>query len=268
MTVSNNLPKKSLGQHWLNDETSLETMCQAASVAAGDTVLEVGPGHGALTEFLLAHQAKVLALEFDGSLIAPLRQRFEVDPNFAVEQADVRTYNLGTLPKGYKIVANIPYYLTSYLLRLLADALNKPAVAVLLVQKEVAQRVAAVPGHLNIIAVAVQLQYAVTLGQLVPARLFTPPPKVDSQILVLKHRTKPLFPDVNAKEFLRLVKAGFAQPRKTLLNNLSSGFGLQREATEALIGQAGLEPSLRAQALSLNNWHDLSVVARATGVVH
>ncbi len=261
-------PKKSLGQHWLNDDASLEAMCQAAEVMAGDTVLEIGPGQGTLTRHLLARRAKVLALEFDGSLIAPLRQRFATDANFVVEQADVRTYDLGILPAGYKIVANIPYYLTSYLLRLLADTSHKPTVAALLTQKEVAQRVAATSGQLSVISVAMQLQYEVTLGQLVPAKLFSPPPKVDSQILILSQRPDLLFSDIEPKALLRLAKAGFAQPRKTLLNNLSSSLKLDREATTKLIEQAGLEPTLRAQALSLSNWHELSVAAQAAGVLH
>lgn len=255
--MSENPVKKSLGQHWLNDAGSLQAMCAAAEVQAGDAVLEIGPGRGSLTEFLLAHGAKVLALEFDETLIPNLQQSFGADPNFSLQQADVRTYDLTKLPADYKIVANIPYYLTSYLLRLLADTLHKPAVAALLVQKEVARRVAASPGSMSIIAAAVQLNYEVSLGREVPARLFSPPPKVDSQILVLKRRAQLLFPGVDAKKFLHLVKAGFSQPRKTLLNNLSNSLKLSREATEILIKKVNLDPSLRAQALSLENWYEL-----------
>lgn len=253
------LTKKSLGQHWLHDSSALEAMCAAAEVEPSDVVLEIGPGQGTLTEKLLARGAEVVAIEFDRNLIAPLQKKFGQYPStrFWVEEGDIRTYDLGTLPPNYKIVANIPYYLTSYLLRLITDTPHKPTQAALLVQKEVAQRVVAGPGSMSILSVSVQFYYQASLGLVIPSRLFTPPPKVDSQILRLQRRDAPLFADVEVKEYFRLVKAGFSSRRKTLLNALSGGLRLGKEESKNMIEAAGLNPQSRAQELSLDNWREL-----------
>jgi 16S rRNA (adenine1518-N6/adenine1519-N6)-dimethyltransferase len=154
-------------------------------------------------------------------------------------------------------VANIPYYLTSNLLRILCEAPNHFSQAALLIQKEVAERVCAQPGDMSILSVSVQFYCQTSLGKLVPAALFTPPPKVDSQILQLTFRQQPLFPDVDVKLYFRIVKAGFAQRRKTLLNSLSSGLHLSRDDTTKLLEKSGISASTRAQNLSLDQWHDL-----------
>lgn len=248
--------RKSLGQHWLTDMDSLEAMAAAAGVAAGDTVLEVGPGTGTLTEVLLAHGAAVVAVERDEKLAANLAQAFSQD-NFAVQPGDILQFDFGVLPPGYKLVANIPYYLTSNLIRVLSEAANPPTVAVLLVQKEVAERAAARPGAMSLLAVTAQFYWGVSLGREVPARLFTPPPKVDSQILVLKRREQPLFGGIDTTVFFRLIKAGFSQKRKTLANSLSGGLRLPRESAISLLEQSGISPQARAQTLSLEEWHQL-----------
>ena len=251
--------KKSLGQHWLNDSASLEAMCDAAGVQADDVVLEIGPGQGTLTEHLIGRQAEVVAIEYDESLIPGLQQKFGHLPStrFWVEHSDIRTYDLGGMPDRYKIVANIPYYLTANLLRILTEATHKPVVAALLVQKEVAERVAAQPGALSLISVIVQLEYQVSLGQVVPARLFAPPPKVDSQILVLKKHQRPLWDDVDHKQLHRLLKAGFSNRRKTLHNSLSAGLRMPKEQVGQVLNSAGINPMSRPQELSLDNWHRL-----------
>jgi 16S rRNA (adenine1518-N6/adenine1519-N6)-dimethyltransferase len=251
--------KKSLGQHWLHDPASLEAMCHAADVRSGDVVLEIGPGLGTLTKHLLDHGAEVTGLEYDKALIPGLQKLFGHLPSsqFWVEEGDIRTYNLSALPDTYKIVSNIPYYLTANLLRMLTDSDHKPTIAALLVQKEVAQRVAAGPGDLSLIAVIVQLEYEVVTGQIVPAVLFTPPPKVDSQILVLKQRSDPLWPDLDKKQFYQLLKAGFSNRRKTLHNSLAAGLHITKDQTAALLTSAGLKPSSRPQELALDDWHHL-----------
>jgi 16S rRNA (adenine1518-N6/adenine1519-N6)-dimethyltransferase len=249
------LPKKSLGQHWLNDADSLQAICDAAEVASGDTVLEIGPGQGALTKVLLERGAKVTALEFDQDLIAGLRTAF---PEAEIIQGDVRRFDFGTMPPGYKIVANIPYYLTANLLRILTDEnTHKPAVAALLMQKEVAERVAAAPGQKAFITIAAEFYYQAALGREVPARLFTPPPKVDSQVLILRKRTQPLFDDADPAGFFRVVKAGFSQRRKTLLNCLSAGLQLDKSSARAICESVGIDPGRRAQTLSLEEWYNL-----------
>lgn len=265
--------KKSLGQHWLHDTASLAAMCDAANIGPQDTVLEIGPGPGTLTAELVRRAKKVIAVEFDEQLAKNLHQNIlrhshehpENKPlsagndglisNLEVVHGDILRFDLTALPRGYKVAANIPYYLTSNLLRVLCESSNPFAQAALLVQKEVAERVCAKPGGMSTLSVSVQFYCDASLGQLVPAGLFTPPPKVDSQILKLTYRQAPLFADTDAKQFFRVVKAGFSQRRKTLLNSLSAGLHLDRRQTEELLGRAGIAPATRAQSLGLPEWH-------------
>ncbi|HVX57217.1 MAG TPA: 16S rRNA (adenine(1518)-N(6)/adenine(1519)-N(6))-dimethyltransferase RsmA [Candidatus Saccharimonadales bacterium] len=247
-------PKKSLGQHWLEDKASLQAMCAAADLQSTDVVLEIGPGLGALTALLAEQVAAVVAVELDDRLAADLADRVPAD-NVQVVHQDILRYDLTRLPPDYKVVANIPYYLTSHLIRILSETPNQPARAVLLVQKEVAERIVANPGALTLLGVLAQFYWEVGLADEVPAQLFTPPPKVDSQIVVLTRRPEPLFPGIDSDLFFRLAKAGFAQRRKTLLNALSAGLHLSREQVEVLCGEARIDPERRAQTLSLEEWH-------------
>lgn len=252
--------KKHLGQHWLHDETSLQAMCDAVNVGKGDLVLEIGPGLGTLTEKLLDTGAEVWALEYDESLIPALEKKFSNydSTKFHIEQADILQYNFNNPSPGYKVVANIPYYLTSNLLRRMCEAENHFSKSALLVQKEVAERVCAKPGDMSILSVSVQFYCNVSLGKIVPADLFTPPPKVDSQILILEFRDTPLF-DVDKYKFFRLVKAGFSEKRKKLRSSLSGGLAISKQAAEKLLISAEIDPNLRAQALSLDDWHRLYI---------
>lgn len=249
-------PKKSLGQHWLHDQASLQAMVDAAGLTQHDTALEVGPGPGTLTALLVEKAGKVIAVELDERLARELPSRVKAK-NLEVVSEDILRFDFTSLPADYKITANIPYYLTSNLIRMLSETPNRPERAVLLVQKEVAERVVAKPGAMSILSVTAQFYWAVELGIQVPASLFTPPPKVDSQILILKRRSESLFPGVDEKILFRLVKAGFSQRRKTLLNSLSAGLRLSREQVEVMCGEADIDPGLRAQRLSLDNWHML-----------
>jgi len=248
--------KKSLGQHWLNDEDSLLAMCEAVDVMANDVVLEIGPGPGTLTEKLVARAQQVVAVEFDETLAEQLSLRVPA-ANLQVINQDILRFDFTTLPHQYKVVANIPYYLTSNLLRVMCESSNPFERAALLIQKEVAERVVAKPGAMSLLSVSVQFYCEVSLGPLVPAELFTPPPKVDSQILVLSYRAKPLFAEVDTNRFFRVVKAGFSQRRKTLHNSLSGGLQISRDAAGALLAAANISPTTRAQELSLDQWHAL-----------
>jgi len=252
-------PKKHLGQNWLRDSTALEAMCEAAAVGPNDLVLEIGPGLGTLTEKLLETGAEVWALEYDESLIPGLEKKFHQydSTRFHVEHADILQYDFNNPSPGYKVVANIPYYLTSNLLRRMCEAENHFSTAALLVQKEVAERVAAHPGDMSLLSVSVQFYCDVSLGMIVPAELFTPVPKVDSQILVLNYRSAPLYPDVDSKKFFRFVKAGFSERRKKLRSSLSGGLRISKQEAESLLQKAGVDPNLRAQALSLGDWYNL-----------
>jgi 16S rRNA (adenine1518-N6/adenine1519-N6)-dimethyltransferase len=249
-------PKKSLGQHWLDDPISLDAMVEAADIGLEDTVLEIGPGPGTLTEELVASAKHVTAVEFDEALAAKLPGRVPAQ-NLTVVRSDILSFDLTSLPPDYKVVANIPYYLTSNLLRVLCESPNHFSRAAILIQKEVAERVCAKPGAMGLLSVSVQFYCETSLGQVVPARLFTPPPKVDSRILKLTYRQTPLFPGIDIKLFFRVVRAGFSQRRKTLLNALSGGLQLDKQQTAALLEAAGIASGQRAQALTLDEWFSL-----------
>ncbi|HUB93382.1 MAG TPA: 16S rRNA (adenine(1518)-N(6)/adenine(1519)-N(6))-dimethyltransferase RsmA [Verrucomicrobiae bacterium] len=261
--MSDVIPKKSLGQHWLQDETTLDAIVGCADVHENDVVLEVGPGPGTLTSRLLARGARVTAVEFDQALAqnlpkAILRSAL-ADPKLEVVNEDILRFDLTQLPPGYKVVANIPYYLTSNLIRVLTESTNPFSVAALLVQKEVAERAAAGPGHMSLLSVSAQFYCEVSLGPIVPAELFTPPPKVDSQVLLLRYRDEPLFKDVNTKQFFHLVRAGFSQKRKTLENALAGGLRIPKDEARQLCELANIPPTQRAQALSLDDWYSLYI---------
>jgi 16S rRNA (adenine1518-N6/adenine1519-N6)-dimethyltransferase len=194
-------------------------------------------------------------VEFDERLAKELGARVPAD-NLQVISEDILSLDLTTLPLDYKVAANIPYYLTSNLIRVLSETPNPPRAAALLVQKEVAERVAAEPGAMSLLSVTAQFYWQVSLGQVVPAALFEPPPKVDSRILIMERRPEPLF-DVDTKRFFRLVKSGFAQRRKTLLNSMGSGLHLSREDAQQLLEAADIAPGRRAQTLNLQEWHRL-----------
>ncbi len=253
----NKLPyaKKSLGQHWLTDPETLQAIVDAADVTLIDTVLEIGPGGGTLTRLLTEQADQVVAVEFDQLLAATLPGKVPA-ANLTIVHQDILKFDLTTMPSGYKVVANIPYYLTSNLIRTLSESTNPPVTAVLLIQKEVAERVAAAPGSMSLLSVSAQFYWDVSLASIVPARMFTPAPKVDSQILILHRREVLPFP-VEEKLFFRLVKAGFSNRRKTLLNSLSGGLGKTKTEISAILVAANLNPQSRPQELSLEDWHNL-----------
>lgn len=248
-------PKKSLGQHWLEDDASLEAVCDAAEVGVGDTVLEVGPGQGTLTAKLIARGAHVIAVEKDEQLASQL-QHLQNAKNLQIVSEDILQFDLTALPAGYKVVANIPYYLTSKLIRDLCESKNPFSQAALLVQKEVAERVAAGPGAMSLLSVSTQFYCSVGLGPVVPAKLFIPPPKVDSQILMLDYQG-PRFTDVDVHAFFRIVKAGFSERRKKLRSSLSGGLQISKQTASEFLEQAGISSDARAQELSLQDWHEL-----------
>jgi len=248
--------KKSLGQHWLTDVEALEAISEYAEIGPKDTVLEIGPGLGHLTNYLVRQASHVIAVELDESLAAELPRRVPAD-NLSVVQADILEFDLTQLPIRYKVVANIPYYLTSNLMRVLSESSNPPHLMVLLVQKEVAERIAAGPGQMSLLAVSVQIYYRAELGIALQAELFIPPPKVDSRVVILTRHTKPLFHNLDTKNFFRLVKAGFSGRRKKLRSSLSAGLGIPKEQADELLVKAYISGEKRAQELSLQDWYKL-----------
>lgn len=244
---------KALGQHWLSDPDILSNIVDHAEINDDDIVLEIGPGAGTLTELLCKKAKKVIAVEFDTVLASTLPIKVK-HSNLEVIQGDIRTFNFELLPKDYKIVANIPYYLTSHLLRILTETKNMPKTAVLLMQKEVARRICSQPGDLSVLAIVASLMYRPTLGVEVPAKFFTPPPKVDSQVLILKRLNVALSKDLDQKILLRIIKAGFSEKRKKLRSSLAGGLHLEKSMIDELLIKAGINPDARAQELSIQEW--------------
>jgi 16S rRNA (adenine1518-N6/adenine1519-N6)-dimethyltransferase len=250
--MSEPIPKKSLGQHWLYDKTSLEAVAEMADVKQGDLVLEVGPGKGTLTDVLLDKGAQVVAVELDDSLALLLRKKY-AQKDIKIINESILEFDFSALKEPFKVVANIPYYLTSHLVRVLSELPNQPEVASLLVQKEVARRICAKPGEMSLLSVTAQFYWRTELGELVEAHLFDPAPKVDSQVVGLFKRPDKLF-KVDEKAFFEVVKAGFSSRRKKLANSLSSGLKISKSDAISLIESATLSPELRPQDLSVQDW--------------
>lgn len=259
-------PKKSLGQHWLNDELTLVSICELADIKPTDIILEIGPGMGSLTSLLVENAAQVIAVEIDSNLANQL-STFVHAENLTVVNESILKYDLSKLSPNYKLVANIPYYLTSNLLRLLSESNNPPQLIVLLVQKEVAERVAAKAGDMSLLSVTTQYYWEVKLDQVVHAELFTPPPKVDSQVILLKRRTVPLFTGIDEKAFFRLVKIGFSARRKTLLNSIANGMRVNKEVVEELLKETNIDPNTRPQMLDLDAWHQIYKICLAKKLI-
>lgn len=250
---------KSLGQHWLKDSEILASIADAAAINSEETVLEIGPGLGTLTSRLLARAKNVIAVEYDSELARKLPGQFP-GKNLTVINQDILGFDLTSLPKNYKVVANVPYYITSKIIRLLSESSNSPSVVVLLIQKEVAERLAAEPGDYSILAISAQVYYEVALDMLVPAEFFTPPPKVDSQVVVLKRRDNSLVNEAELPGFFRLVKAGFSAKRKKLRSSLAGGLRLDKKTVELFLDEANISADARAEDLSIDQWLRLTQV--------
>lgn len=260
------MPKKSLGQNFLRDKEVLKRIIESADISPDDFVLEIGPGEGVLTEELARHAKKVLAIEIDRELIGNLRKKFRNDRNVTIIEGDVLKINLPELIKKefgepsaarYKLVANIPYYITSPIIRLFLETAFPPREILLMIQKEVAERIVAKPGNMSILAVSVQYYAAAELLFDVAATAFYPIPEVDSAVIRIAHNLGHPTKE-ETKKFFRVVKAGFSSKRKTLLNNLSSGLHLDKRVAEEKLASAGLGPSQRAQELSIKDWKKLA----------
>ena len=254
--ASSHGPKKSLGQHWLKDPEILADIAEAAELTGGDVVLEIGPGLGTLTSRLLARANSVIAVEFDADLARKLPGQFPGKKLTVVNQ-DILQFDLSQLPKNYKVVANVPYYITSKIVEKLMTTENKPSIAVLLVQKEVAERIAAEAGNMSVLSVSVQIFAEAEIDIEVPRQFFTPPPKVDSQVVVLRTRNNPLITPEDQRDLFRIVKAGFSAKRKKLRSSLSGGLGIDKSVAEELLKNAGISPDARAEDLAIEDWKRL-----------
>lgn len=255
-------PKQSLGQNFLMDHGHLTRIAAAADLAPTDTVLEIGPGLGTLTKLLAAQAGRVVAVELDDRLITLLQEQFANQPHVQIVHGDILAVAPDELVQGatptpslpYKVVANLPYYITSAVLRHLLEAAHRPTRIVVLVQKEVAERICATPGDLSLLAVSVQYYAEPTLVHHVPAGAFFPPPKVDSAVLRLDVRPEPVVADVPPDEFFHVVRAGFSQKRKQLANTLSGGLHLPKTTITTTLERLGIDPRRRAETLTLVEW--------------
>jgi 16S rRNA (adenine1518-N6/adenine1519-N6)-dimethyltransferase len=249
-------PKKGLGQNFLVEDTYLQRIVEAGGVTRADKVLEIGAGLGSLTRYLAVSAGSVCAVEMDSRFTGILKKVLKDFPNVTLVNADIMEMDPGEWmdTSGYLVVANIPYYITSVLIRHLLEAAVKPRRMVLTIQKEVAQRICAQPGDLSLLALSVQVFGSPRIAFNIPAGSFYPAPKVDSAVLVVELYGEPLVPLPDLKAFFALAKAAFSQKRKMLHNTLAGYNGLGSAGAQRVLEQAGIDPDRRAQTLSIEEW--------------
>lgn len=251
---------KSLGQNFLQDPFALEKIIAAAQIQTTDTVLEIGPGLGSLTRYLAASAKEVIAVELDRKLLAPLQAVLAPYQNVRVIQGDILDLSLADIihTNLYLVVANIPYYITSALIRHLLESNTKPRRIILTIQKEVAERICAKPGDMSLLALSVQIYGGPYIAARIPAEAFFPAPKVDSAVLCIDIYPMPQIKTELLNTFFNLIKAGFSQKRKTLRNSLSSGLHIASSAAEEMLAKANIDSKRRAETLSIEEWERLS----------
>ncbi|MBQ7040991.1 ribosomal RNA small subunit methyltransferase A [Candidatus Saccharibacteria bacterium] len=244
MVLKNN---KSLGQHWLKDRATLDAIADYSCIFDTNLCIEIGPGLGTLTSSLLKCFDKVIAVEYDSRLAENLPKSFP-GKNLEVINMDFLKFNLESIKEPYAVAGNIPYYITSPIIMKLIETKNLPKRIVLLIQKEVAERIAARDNKESVLSLSVKNRADVELGPVVKRELFTPPPKVDSQVIILDPH-----PPIVSEEVIKLVKRGFSAPRKKLVKNL----GLEKTKAGQVFNSLGLSPDARPADLSLSDWQNL-----------
>ena len=252
--------KKRLGQNFLIDEQVLCSIIEAAELKKSDNIIEVGPGTGFLTDKLLEKAGNVVAIEQDKDMVRILNERFDEVNNLKVVNADVlktRSQNSGFRSQTYKVVANIPYYITSPLLKHFLQSDNRPEMMVLLVQKEVAEKICGISGK-SVITIETQIFGEPEIIEFVPSNAFYPAPKVNSAILRIRVYKSPLVPVDGLRDFLRIVKFGFSQKRKKLKSSLAAGLRMKSSEIKEILIKTGIDPDLRAENLSIENWQKLA----------
>ncbi len=264
-------PEKYLGQHFILSKKSLAKIIEAAEIKKNDTIIEIGSGLGTLTQELAKTGAKIIAIEKDPKMISILKETLVNHKNIKIVEADARQLlskptrsptsgGLGISggKNGYKIVANLPYNIATFLIRQWLELKNPPELMILMIQKEVAQRICAKPPHLNLLAVGTQFLAIAKVVDYVPAEAFWPKPKVDSAIIKIVPKKKKemtvLLAIAKRQSFLRIVKAGFSQPRKQLIGNLAKKLKIPREKLLEIFKNLNIPEHIRAENLSLDQW--------------
>jgi len=261
----NIIPKKSLGQNFLVNQGVLNKIIVAAEIKKDDIILEVGPGTGNLTKKLASAAKEVIAVEKDGRLIDQLKTKFSENGNVKIIEGDILEFNpeAYSLKSGeYKIVANIPYYITSHFLRIIFESagwrMAQPKLIVLMIQKEVAQRIMAKPPHMNLLALSVQFYAEPKIISSVSRGSFQPMPKVDSAIIKLETRDTRHETREKQEKLFEIIRAGFSEKRKQLIGNLAKNFGATKEKIKNILSSAGIKENARAENLSLEEWQKLA----------
>ncbi len=257
-------PRKSLGQHFLTDWRIVSRIVEATRLTGGETVIEVGPGLGVLTERLAAAAGRLFAVEIDPELATRLRENLADRPSVSIVEADALTVEPESLvgDAKYGVVGNLPYNAGTAILRHFLESKAPPAWLVVMLQREVVESIVAAPGRMSLVGVSVQVYAEARMLFAVPSRAFYPPPKVRSAVLRLDVREQPLVPADERERFFEVVRAGFSTPRKQVRNSLVNGLRVPAAVVEAALSKAGIDPSLRPAALSIDDWVRL---ARAAG---
>jgi len=261
--------KKSLGQNFLTTRSVIEDIVVAAELAPNGLVVEVGPGMGVLTMELVQHAGEVVAIELDDDVIPALEDNVAAvekeglrRADFSLVHEDIRDATLPSRP--YKVIANIPYYLTDRIIRrFLEDAPMRPSLMVLMVQKEVAEKIVAPNGKESIPSIACKVYGDADIVTIVDRHDFLPVPKVDSAILRIRTHTEPRINfegDFSEKYFFRIVRAGFGMKRKTLINALVGNLALDKENVQTILTEASIDPSRRAETLTVEEWSTLATI--------
>lgn len=260
-------PNKGLGQNFLSDPKILKRIADTVDIQMGDTVLEIGAGIGNLTSELAARSSRVVAVELDERLIPILCELTSQFNNIEIISGDILDLDLMqlSLPEDYLVVGNIPYYISTMIVRRLLETSRPPRRIVLTLQREVAERIIQQPGHLNLLAVSVQVYGKPSIHMRIPAGSFYPAPEVDSAVIRIDRYPEARIPLMHRKFFFRLVKAGFSQKRKTLRNSISGGMGWKPKDTSRLLSESGIDPSRRAETVSLEEWYQFSLIAGQYG---
>jgi len=260
--------RKRLGQHFLIDEEVLKLITSAAGLTPADVIMEIGPGLGVLTQELARQAGWVITVELDNKLAAILKQTLaafnnvtiinedvlQIDPQALLQEQRERFPPAISSPFNYKVVANLPYYITSPVLRHFLEASLKPQIMVVMVQKEVAEAIVAGPGGMSVLSISVQFYGQPEIISLVPARCFYPTPEVDSAILKVTLYPRPAVDVADEAGFFRLVRAGFTTPRKQLGNSLTQGLGWPKAEVLSLLAKADIAQQQRAETLALDEW--------------
>jgi len=257
------LAKKSLGQNFLKSEKALSQIMEAGEIEPRETVLEIGPGLGALTEKLLLSGARVIAVEKDDNLFTKLKGKFKnelEEGRIALIHEDIMDFKIETLREKYKLIANIPYNITGAILEKFLSASHQPEKMVLLVQKEVAERIVARDGKESILSISVKAYGKPTYIDRVLAGSFVPAPKVDSAIISIENISKDFFQDFSEESFFRILKAGFLAKRKKLSSNLSTF--AHKEKLEAALVTLGFTPNARAEELPPQGWRKITQIVQ------